>query len=158
MAPLRLSLRLPITDRHQTISGILYALFLAYILPRGGKIQYAPLRLRIRDGKLREPDLLLVKDLDDSRRQDRFWTGADLTLEVVREDYPKRDLVDKRQDYSEGHVPEYWIVNPLTESITIHVFKGNKYKLHGQFRRGESAISATLEDFEVNVDEVFDAD
>ena len=31
----------------------------------------------------------------------------------------ERDLVDKRGDYAEGRVPEYWIVNPQTETITV---------------------------------------
>ena len=80
---------------------------------------FAPLRLRIRPGKYREPDLLLLLAASDPRGQNRFWEGADLALEVVSEDKPERDLVGKRADYAEGKVPEYWIVNPLTETITV---------------------------------------
>lgn len=146
------------TTYHQSISGFLYALFLAYLKPWGGKVNYAPLRLRIREGKYREPDLLLVKKPKDARRQNRYWTGADLTLEIVSEDNPKRDLIDKRHDYAEAGVPEYWIVNPLTETIIVYYLGGRKYKKHGEFGRGETATSATLEGFSVNVDEVFDVE
>ena len=55
----------------------------------------------------------------DPRRGNRFWLGADLALEVVSADKPERDLVEKRGDYAEGRVPEYWIVNPQTETITV---------------------------------------
>lgn len=41
------------------------------------------------------------------RADRRFWDGADLALEVVSEDKQERDLVDKRADYAEAHVPEY---------------------------------------------------
>jgi hypothetical protein len=37
-------------------------------------------------GKFREPDLLLLLSAADKRRQNRFWLGADLALEVVSEE------------------------------------------------------------------------
>lgn len=89
------------TDHHQAILAFLYETFTAFVRPRGGKVRFAPLRLRIRPGKFREPDLLLVRSANDPRRQNRFWTGADLALEVVSPDKPNRDLVDKRGDYAE---------------------------------------------------------
>src|SRR5487761_1140790 len=46
----------------------------------------APLRLQIRPGKYREPDVLLVLSASDRRRPDPFWTGADLAVEVVSPD------------------------------------------------------------------------
>lgn len=96
-----------LTDKHQAISGFLYQMFLDFLDSRGGKVRFSPLRLRIREGKFREPDLLVLLSAADPRRQNRFWTGADLALEVVSEDKPERDLVDKRVDYAEGGVPEY---------------------------------------------------
>src|SRR5690349_18653565 len=71
------------TDMHQVIVAFLYEMFLAIIRPQGGKVLFAPLRLRIRSGKHREPDLLLVLDAQDPRRQNSFWVGADLVIEVV---------------------------------------------------------------------------
>jgi Uma2 family endonuclease len=69
------------TDRHQVISR--YLLFAIRVCPaRGGTVLYAR-RLRIREGQFREPDLLLVRDADDPRRQNRYWLGADLVVEVV---------------------------------------------------------------------------
>ena len=32
--------------------------------------------------------------------------------EVVSPDRPERDLVDKRIDYAEAGIPEYWVVDP----------------------------------------------
>src|ERR1700756_4654945 len=104
------------TDRHQAILLFLLLMFLGPVESRGGKVRFAPLRLRIRPGKYREPDLLLLLLASDPRRQDRYWTGADLALEVVSADKPERDLVDKLADYAEAGVPEYWIVDPQTET------------------------------------------
>jgi Uma2 family endonuclease len=146
------------TDKHQTVSQFLLTALIAFITPLGGKVHYSPLRLRIRQGKFREPDLLLVKDAKDPRRQNRFWIGADLTMEVVSEDKPSIDLIDKRHDYAEGGVPEYWIVNPQDETITVLKLDGSVYVEHGLFHRGDTATSLVLLGFSVSVDAVFDAD
>jgi Uma2 family endonuclease len=146
------------TDKHQSVLEFLFLAFFGFVQPRGGKVHFSPLRLRIRPGKFREPDLLLLMSAADPRRQNRFWLGADLALEVVSEDKPERDLVEKRGDYAEGHVPEYWIVNPQGETITVLTLRGNAYEEAGVYRRGESAASLSLAGFSVAVAAVFDAD
>ncbi len=94
------------TDKHQGILGFLYLAFCNFLEPQGGKVRFSPLRLQIRPGKFRASDLLLLLSAADSRRQNRFWLGADLALEVVSEEKPGRDLVEKRGDYAEGRVAE----------------------------------------------------
>jgi Uma2 family endonuclease len=146
------------TDKHQSVLKLLLFAFSAFVEPRGGKVQFAPLRLQIRAGKFREPDLLLLQSAADPRRQNRFWLGADLALEVVSEEKPERDLVEKRGDYAEGRVPEYWIVNPRIETITVLSLSGDSYSEAGTYRRGEIAESVLLPGFSVAVAAVFDAD
>ncbi len=146
------------TDRHQSILLSLYRLFFAAVELAGGKVLIAPLRLRIRSGKYREPDLLLVRSARDMRRQDRFWIGADLVLEVVGQDKPERDVVEKRHDYAEGGIPEYWIVDPRDETITVLRLADDAYVEHGTFGRGTQATSALLAGFTVSVDAVFDTE
>jgi Uma2 family endonuclease len=139
------------TDKHQSILEFLYERFVGFVRPRGGKVHIAVLRLRIRPRKFREPDLLLLLSAGDPRRQDRFWTGADLALEVVSRDKPHRDLIDKRGDYAEANVPEYWIVNPQDETILVLRLEGTSYVEAGTFRRGQSATSALFSGFTVDV-------
>jgi Uma2 family endonuclease len=55
-------------------------------------------------------------------------------------------------------IPEYWIVNPLTETILVYRLRAKSYQKVGQFVRRTSTSSALLQDFSVNVDEVFDAE
>ncbi len=145
------------TDKHQSVLQFLFLAFLRYVDPRAGKVHFSPLRLQIRPGKYREPDLLLLLSATDPRRQNRFWLGADLALEVVSEEKPERDLVDKRGDYAEGGVPEYWIVNPQSETITVLRLSGQAYEEVAVYRRGESAASVVLAGFSVDVSAVFDA-
>jgi Uma2 family endonuclease len=145
------------TDHHQTILQFLFLAFHRFVEPRGGKVHFAPLRLRIREGKFREPDMLLVLDADDPRRQDRVWSGADLVLEVVSPDGKKRDIKEKRADYAEGGVSEYWIVDPQEETIAVLTLQKGKYRVAGEYGRGESATSNLLAGFAVDVSAAFDA-
>ena len=145
------------TKYHQAMSLLLLLKFLAWVRPKGGVVFYAPLRLQIRPGKFREPDLLLLRDANDPRNQDAFWLGADLVVEIVSPDDPERDTVTKRADYAEAGIPEYWIVNPLDATITVLALDGAAYAEHGVFARGALATSLLLNGFGVSVDEVFDA-
>jgi Uma2 family endonuclease len=145
------------TDSHQVLLLLLYELLKNRVKPEGGIVLVAALRLRIRPGKFREPDVLLLLAADDPRRQDAYWLGADLVVEIVSPDNPVRDTVDKRRDYAEAGIPEYWIVNPLDETITVLALQGTAYATHGVFRRGEQATSVLLAGFRVSVDDVFDA-
>jgi Uma2 family endonuclease len=145
------------TQRHQMILAFLYRVFFAFLHPRGGLVLFAPLRLQVSPAAFREPDLLLLLRADDPRAQNRYWLGADLVLEVVSEDDPERDTVDKVRDYAGAGIPEYWIVNPQDETITVLSLTDNAYTPLGVFRRGDQVTSALLEGFSVSVDEAFSA-
>ncbi len=145
------------TDKHQSISLFLLLCFLAFVRPCGGVAFYAPLRLEIRPGKFREPDLLILTRGDDPRRQNDYWRGADLVVEIVSPDNPARDLEEKPRDYAEAGIPEYWIVNPLDETVTVLTLTEGSFAEYGVFRRGDEARSKLLDGFTVRVDQIFDA-
>jgi Uma2 family endonuclease len=146
------------TDAYQRIVLFLYRALYAYLTARGfGIVLVAPLRLRIRTGRYREPDVLVLLSADDPRRSNRYWTGADLVLEVVSPDDPQRDLVRNRREYARAGIPEYWIVNPANAQILVLRLAGTAYVEHGVFRRGAQATSALLEGFGVEVAAVLDA-
>ena len=142
---------------HQRILAFLYSAFHAFLEPAGGEVLFAPLRMRVRQGKFREPDLLLVRDAGDARSGERFWTGADVIVEIVSPDYPERDLVVKRDDYAEAAIPEYWIVDPGTETVTVLTLEDGTYVEHGVHERGVRVGSPALRGFGVDVGAVFDA-
>lgn len=143
------------TDKHQLILKRLLKAFDTYISPRGGEVLFAPLRLRIRAGKYREPDLLLLRSASDPRREDRCWLGADLVLEIVSSDDKTRDTVDKPVDYAEARIPEYWIVDPESETIVVLELKGDGYVEAGRFVCGDLATSVLLAGMSVDTSSVF---
>ena len=145
------------TFTHQAVVLALYRQLHDFLVPRGGVVMVAALRMRVREGKFREPDLLLLRDRSDARCQDRYWLGADLVIEVVSPDDPDRDPVEKRTDYVEAGIPEYWIVDPRDETITVLAMEGDAYRDLGVFAAGDAARSRVLEGFAADVSAVFDA-
>lgn len=143
--------------KHQKILALLYELFVAFVRPRGGITLFSPLRVQIRPRTFREPDLVVLLDANDPRQHTRYWLGVDLAVEVVSDDDPERDTKVKRADYAEAGIPEYWIVNPLNDTITVLVLARKVYAELGVFHRGERATSQLLIGFSLSVDEVLDA-
>jgi Uma2 family endonuclease len=145
------------TDEHQGILGCLLDEVKACSAMGNGVVRFSPLRLRLREGRIREPDLLALLDRNDPRRSNRYWSGADLVMEVVSPDKPERDLIEKRRDYAEAGIPEYWIVNPMNRTITVLTLDGEVYREHGVFSRGMRASSVLLAGFALDVRAVFAA-
>jgi Uma2 family endonuclease len=80
-------------------------------------------------------------------------------MEVVSSDVKshRRDYEEKRADYAQLRILEYWIVDPQTERITVLALKGKQYRIHGEFAPGQQATSLLLPGFAVDVTAVFAA-
>ena len=144
------------SDRHQAIVGSLFGSLSELARSVGGVNRVAPLRVRLWLGKICEPDLVFLASVRDPRRQNQFWTGADLVVEVVSPDDPERDLMTKRQEYAQAGIPEYWIVDQRTETILVLHLDGASYT-ERRYRRGEQAVSVTFPTFVVDVSAALDA-
>ncbi len=145
------------TRRHRAILRYRFLALPAFVQGIGGTVFYARLRLHIRPGKYRAPDLLLLRSTDDPRNQNAFWLGADLVVEIAGPDDPERGTKIKRADYAEAGIPEYWIVNPADQTITVLSLNGDEYREAGVYHRGDAASSVLLTGFSVPVDAVLDA-
>ena len=115
----------------------------------------AALPLRLPSGRFREPDLLLLRDARDHRRGSRYWTGADVAVEIVSPDDPDRDYRAKRIDYAAAGVPEYWIVDPAQRRVTVLHLAGAIYTEHGAYGLGAIATSPHLPALAVDVAALF---
>lgn len=146
------------TFSHHRILAFLYAAMLAFVTPLSlGSVYFAGVRVKIGRGKYREPDLVFVQADHEDWIEEDYAHGADLVMEIVSGSAKdrKRDLEEKPVDYARARIPEYWIVDPKEQLLTILRLRGQKYVVHGEFGPGERATSALLKGFGVNVDDVF---
>jgi Uma2 family endonuclease len=147
------------TWTHQRIVRLLFELLRAFSIPQHlGEVMFAPLSVRLWDGKIRQPDIAFLLEAHRDRIHEPYWDGADLVVEVVSNDDRRRDLQTKRFEYARAGIGEYWIVDPQLREITVLKLAGENYEVHGAYRAGQQATSAMLANFTVDVDRVFAAD
>ncbi len=146
------------TLEHQAIVFYLMTLLTEFVTARKlGKTVIAPYRVRIAERKYREPDVLFIQNSHLAQMANRFAEIADLVMEVVSDDDRQRDLVDKRADYEEAGIPEYWIVDPRTKTITVLRLENGKYVTNSEAVTSGQAHSALLKGFVADATSVFAA-
>jgi Uma2 family endonuclease len=144
---------------HQLIVKLLYDLLNAFVNAHAsGYVLFAPLRIRLWPGTMREPDLVYLRP-QRMRNPKKPPNGADLAMEVVSgsPDDRKRDLVIKRKEYAKAGIAEYWIVDPDERKITVLTLRKKTYRVHGEFAPGSTATSVLLPGFAVDVTATFAA-
>jgi Uma2 family endonuclease len=148
------------TLMHQLIVAYLFGVLDSFTRKRRlGRAIFAPLRVRLRSKKFREPDILFMKTENSSRMGNDFWDRADLVMEVVSAENRDHDVRTKRAEYARAKIPEYWIIDPQESKITVLALdlrqKRGTYAVHGEFGPGSRASSKLLPGFEVDVKAVF---
>ena len=142
------------TTAHQRIVRYLIGLLMSLAGSRG-EVLFAPLRVRLRPGKFREPDVVFMLAEHAARIGNEFWDGADLVMEIVSDDDPDRDLNTKRQEYADAGIPEYWIVDPRTKTVTVLTLQSGQYAVHSEAHDGGTVHSALLKEFLADVQAIF---
>lgn len=145
------------TKTHQQIVHALLHMLLAFLRAnRAGDAVAAPYRVWLGSGTFREPDIVVYTEAHLDRFGERYGQGADLVVEVVSDDAVSRarDYEDKRRDYAEAGIPEYWIVDPAAQKIMVLVLEGNAYQVMHDLGVGQEVSSQLLNGFRVKVDDV----
>lgn len=148
------------SELHQFLVLFLYEALVAYVRQRNlGWVVVAPMPVRLWEHKLREPDVLFMRREHAARRHGSYWIGADLVMEVMSPDDPKRDKDTKREEYARAGIPEYWLVDVVERTVTVFCRRADaeQYAVHGVFRVGERAESSALMGFGIEVQELFAA-
>lgn len=143
---------------HSFVQRFIFAAVEAFLAGRGkGVAHYAPFKVRVRPAAFREPDVCILTDEADPRRGRKYWAGADVVIEVVSPGGETRDYYDKRSDYADAKIPEYWIVDPAKRELLVFQLSDREYVVRGILRPGQVAESAVLAGFQLDVGKCFAA-
>jgi Uma2 family endonuclease len=120
------------TVNHQSISVDLTRQFATYLLDKPCRVFAAPLDVRPfpqedrGDDTVVQPDLLIV--CDSAKLSKGSVDGPpDLVIEIVSPSNGQRELLLKFQIYLEAGVREYWVIEPETKVVQVHVYEGGHF-------------------------------
>lgn len=110
---------------HQKLVMELSATIRDYIKSHGGSCEVLPAPFAVflnqDDHNYVEPDISVI--CDPNRINDRGYNGApNFIIEIVSPSSQRMDYLTKLFKYRTAGVREYWIVNPMKESVQTYLF------------------------------------
>lgn len=148
----------PATGRHEVIAGLLLTYFSQAIQHQGLDLYASAngVEFLTRPQQPRKPDVCLI-----SRQQtEQIWlvsailsTPPVLAVEVVSPESVKRDYQIKLREYAQAGVPEYWIVDPLQEKVTVLLLRNGDY-LAQEFVGDEVVRSQLFPNWTIKVEQM----
>lgn len=111
---------------HQKLIGEVYYRIRSYIEHIKGKceVMLSPITVQLEEDihTMLEPDLMIICD-EDKLKDGKYVQGApDFVMEVVSESSKTKDYMIKLNKYWSSGVREYWIADPLKQSVTTYLF------------------------------------
>ena len=121
------------------------------------------LELEVRgEPKNRYPDLTIIREEHIQQLSKRntirlFMSPPLLVVEVVSpgDIQRERDYIAKRIQYQDCCVPEYWIVDPQTQTILVLELKDNSYQEVGNFSQDDLVKSPNFQELKLTISEIF---
>ena len=148
--------------QHQKISTVLQGEIYLFLKNNSCSVFAAPFDVRLpvsrEEGKtdtVVQPDISVI--CDESKLDDRGCNGSpDLVIEILSPGNTRKEMKEKFELYEASLIPEYWMVDPEHESITVYTLSdAQKYTGSKPYVEGEQVLSSVLKDFHLEVKEVF---
>ena len=122
-----------------------------------GEFFYAPCDVVLSETAVVQPDLLFV-----SRAREHLLSNGenvqgapDLVIEILSPSTADRDQGIKRELYGRYGVAEYWLVDPLAETVSIHRRRAGKLTATRTVSREDTLRSPLLTGLELHLDDIF---
>lgn len=110
--------------RHQKISRRLSTMISNYIDAMGGNCDvYYDSDVKLEDGRIVAPDIYVTCDPDNANEQ-QYLGAPEWVIEIVSPSSISNDYYNKVNLYKDYGTKEYWIVDPLKNHITVHIWDG----------------------------------
>jgi Uma2 family endonuclease len=146
------------TILHQQIVACMGYYFYAYItLKDRGNILLGPIDIELTPRTVVQPDLVVLLGAlsDDFLSSSHIIGTPDLVVEILEPNTAEHDRGRKYNAYARGGVREYWIVDPLINSVEIYALEAGIYHLLGIFRRDDLLPSRVIKDLPVRAYQFF---
>ncbi|MCJ0930666.1 Uma2 family endonuclease [Virgibacillus halodenitrificans] len=148
--------------KHQQVLRELSTAFSIFLRDKECEVFFAPFDVRLlADNKQDEdinnvvqPDLSIV--CDQEKLDDRGCNGApDMIIEVLSPSSVKLDRWKKYQLYEKAGVKEYWLVDPINESVETHLLIDGQYKFQGVFTKEDTVTINIFNEMKIDLNQIF---
>ena len=144
--------------KHQRVQGNLYYHLRQFITEHEpGELLPAPCDVVLSDTDVVQPDLLFISQ--DRRHLlsggENVRGAPDLVIEILSPSTADRDRGVKRELYRRHGVTEYWLVDPIAETVSIHRRQAGRLAATRTFGREETLRSSLLAGLELHLDDIF---
>jgi len=152
------------TRRHQDVALNVAVLLVMFLREhRLGHVYMAPLDVLLSDFDVVEPDVLYVSAERLQRQQDERYVAdaPDLVIEVLSPSTRHVDRGAKHRLYERYGVAEYWVIDPVVETVQVFRLEDGRFELAADLTRQQGAAPAVLSTpllpgFQILLDEIFD--
>ena len=134
--------------RHQVVAQRLWRLLDDHASQSGGLAVVSPIDIVFSEYDVVQPDIvfLTAESLRTVSLDAPVRRSPDLAVEVLSPSTASNDRGRKMRMFQWYGVPEYWIVDPVKETIEMYRLAESAYQLAGTFSKGDEMRSAVLPD------------
>ncbi len=150
----------PAKDRHTVAVQALECLLGAYVRKHLlGKVR-SEKALIVMPRNDYEPDVLFYgSEKAEAITPDQVkYPPPDFIAEVLSPSTTRIDRTIKFVDYAANGVAEYWIIDPVLQSVEQYILEGDRYAPAGTFSNGQDISSSRITGFVIPAAAVFDED
>lgn len=137
--------------RHQQVHAEIFFQVCRFLdaHPLGSMV--ADIDIRLRDDLVYRPDLVFLTAAKAALCHDRVTEVPDLIVEIISPDSRAFDSQTKLHDYEAAGVGEYWLIDPLQQSMRFFVLTDGTYRDAAPATPNRFA-SSVLRGFELDLD------
>ena len=132
--------------RHQRVAFHVGRVLEDYEERVGGLVFCVPIDVVFSEHNVVQPDVVYFREerrhVVDMMSPTR--AAPDLAVEVLSQSTEARDRGRKMQLLARFGVPEYWIADPVRNTLEVYVIKGSTYDLAGTYGDDQEVSSPTL--------------
>lgn len=152
------------SPKHQEVLGELYRIIANYLVGKSCRPYLAPFDVRLfpnqkeTDENVVQPDLTVV--CDKTLITPQGYEGVpEFIIEVLSPSTAKKDKSEKKRLYQRARVNEYWIVDPIHQTIEVYTLTHEGRYGEAQLYGKEDTIQVyTFQELILNLEEVFTQD
>ena len=115
-----------------------------------GKVYISPVDVVLTQRRVVQPGVLFISKSRLGIIKNYIDGVPDLVMEVISEASWRRDRIEKKALYEQSGLPEYWIVDPDSETIEVFALTKGVYQLHSRAVGAQMAKSKLLSGFSLS--------